>query len=35
MEKLKTVDWRREGCQLVRDYLLVVIGALVTASAFS
>ena len=35
MEKLKTVDWRREGCQLVRDYLLVVIGALVTAISFS
>lgn len=35
MEKLKTVNWRREGCQLVRDYLLVVIGALVTAVSFS
>ena len=35
MEKLKTIDWRREGCQLVRDYLLVVIGALVTAVSFS
>ena len=35
MEKQKTIDWRREGCQLVRDYLLVVIGALVTAVSFS
>ena len=35
MEKLKTIDWRREGRQLVRDYLLVVIGALVTAVSFS
>lgn len=35
MEKQKTIDWRREGRQLVRDYLLVVIGALVTAASFS
>lgn len=35
MEKLKTIDWRREGRQLVRDYLLVMIGALVTAVSFS
>ena len=35
MEKQKTIDWRREGRQLVRDYLLVVIGELVTAASFS
>ena len=35
MEKLKGIDWKREGKQLARDYLLVVIGALVTAVSFS
>ena len=34
MEKQKTIDWRREGRQLVRDYLLVVIGALMLRSDF-
>ena len=34
MEKLRSIDWRHEGRQLVRDYLLVVIGALVTAVSF-
>ena len=35
MEKLKGIDWKREGRQLARDYLLVIIGALVTAVSFS
>ena len=35
MEKLRNIDWRHEGRQLVRDYLLAVIGALVTAVSFS
>ena len=34
MEKLRNIDWRHEGRQLVRDYLLAVIGALVTAVSF-
>ena len=35
MEKLRDINWKREGKQLARDYLLVIIGALVTAMSFS
>ena len=35
MERLKAIDWKREGRQLLRDYVLVVIGALVTAASFT
>lgn len=34
MEKLRSIDWKKEGSQLMRDYLLVVVGALVTAMSF-
>ena len=29
------IDWKAEGRQLVRDYLLLTLGALITASAFA
>lgn len=35
MDKLKSIDWKREGRQLAHDYALVVIGALMTAASFS
>lgn len=35
MDKLKSIDWKREGRQLAHDYALVIIGALMTAASFS
>lgn len=33
--ELSGIDWRREGGQLLRDYALVVLGALLTALSFN
>lgn len=35
MQKLREIDWKREGGQLARDYGLIVLGALLTALAFN
>ncbi|MBR2942806.1 MAG: YitT family protein [Clostridia bacterium] len=34
MEKLKTIDWKREGKVIARDYLLIVVGSMLLAFAF-
>ena len=34
MDKLKSIDWKKEGRQLVRDYIMVVLGSLLLALAF-
>ena len=33
MDKLKSIDWKKEGRQLVRDYIMVVLGSLLLALA--
>ncbi|MDO5378913.1 MAG: YitT family protein [Clostridia bacterium] len=35
MQKLREINWKREGGQLARDYGLIVLGALLTALAFN
>ena len=35
MDKLGSINWRREGGQLLRDYVMVVIGSLLLALAFT
>ena len=35
MDKLGSINWRREGGQLLRDYAMVVIGSLLLALAFT
>ena len=34
MDRLKSIDWKKEGRQLVRDYIMVVLGSLLLALAF-
>ena len=35
MDKLRSINWRREGGQLLRDYTMVAIGSLLLALAFT
>ena len=32
---MEKIDWKTEARQLIRDYLLLTLGALITASAFA
>lgn len=34
MDKLKEINWKKEGLQMARDYALIVAGALLTAMSF-
>lgn len=34
MDKLRSIDWRKEGCQLARDYAMITLGSLLLALAF-
>ncbi|MDO5298729.1 MAG: YitT family protein [Clostridia bacterium] len=35
MQKIREIDWKKEGGQLARDYVMMTLGALLTALAFN